>query len=143
MSVASYLPETAGGLVAAAAFRDDAAAAAALALIRSAGVRAQDLSVVALDRRRAGRLAGKEAWTPWKTRGGLLSRLRSRGVPSDVRRRYAGALRSGCVVLVAAADGQPVDTLAALFAQAGGDDIERWWQAPGPLFAPPELAGPF
>ena len=64
-------------------------------------------------------------------------------MPAEVKRRYPAALRAGATILVAAADGQPVDTLAALFAQAGGDAVERWWQAPGPLFAPPELAGPF
>ena len=43
MSVTSYLPEAAGGLVAAATFADEQKAADAIALLRSAGVRKQDL----------------------------------------------------------------------------------------------------
>ncbi|MDO8563171.1 MAG: hypothetical protein Q7S25_04940 [Candidatus Limnocylindria bacterium] len=143
MATASYLPDTAGGMVVAAAFIDDERALAGIALLRSAGVRLQDLSVVTADAARAARIAADQAWTPWKSSRGRLARLRPGGAPADVRKRYAHALRDGQVVLVAAADGQPPDTLAALLTQAGGMTIERWWQTPGPLFAPPELAGPF
>ena len=143
MTTASYLPEVAGGMVAAASFIDDTRALAAVALLRGAGVRIQDLSVVAADPARAARIAGEEAWTPWKSRGRLLARIRPGAIPAEIRRWYAHALRDGQVVVVAAADGQPPDTLAALLAQAGGMTVERWWQTPGPLFAPPELAGPF
>ncbi len=143
MATASYLPDIAGGMVAAAAFIDDERALVAVALLRGAGVRLQDLSVVTADATRAARIAADQAWTPWKSRARLLGRLRPGGIPADVRKRYAHALRDGQVVLVAAADGQPPDTLAALLAQAGGMTLERWWQPPGPLFAPPELAGPF
>ena len=143
MATESYLPETAGGMVAAASFIDDTRALAAVALLRSAGVRVQDLSVIAADPVRATRIAGADAWTPSKSRNRLLAKLRPGGIPADVRKRYAHALRDGQVVVVAAADGQPPDTLAALLAQAGGMTGERWWQTPGPLFAPPEQAGPF
>jgi len=46
-------------------------------------------------------------------------------------------------IVVAAAGGQPADTLAALLSRAGGRLVDQWWQAPADLFAPPELAGPF
>ena len=141
MATTSYLPEVAGGMVAGAAFGDEQAAAA-ITLLRAAGVRRQDLSVVAADSGRAKRLAGDVAWHPWKAKAGPLGMLTSR-VPTDLRHRYKGALRAGAVIIVAAAEGQPVDTLAALLAQAGGEVIERWWQGPCALFAPPELAGPF
>src|SRR5258708_10321614 len=64
-------------------------------------------------------------------------------VPRDVRARYRKALAEGNVVIVAAATGQPADTLAALLGQAGGALVDQWWQQPADLFAPPELAGPF
>jgi hypothetical protein len=65
------------------------------------------------------------------------------GVPKEIRRRYAKAIRSGEVVVVAAAGDQPPDTIAALMRQSRGDDVDMWWQGPTALFAPPELAGPF
>ncbi|MDE3112031.1 MAG: hypothetical protein KGN00_01760 [Chloroflexota bacterium] len=143
MAVSSYLSEEAGGVVVAASFPHQAAAREALELLRSSGVRWQDISIVARDRGLAERVAGKEAWTPYRN-DGLLSRLRPGGnVPADLRRRFAGALKRGAIVIAVAADGQPPDTLAALFAQAKAAATEQWWQDPASLFAPPELAGPF
>lgn len=144
MAVSSYLPDVAGGMVVACALADEAAAGAALDLLRSSGVRSQDISVVARDRVLAERVAADRAWTPSRGGNGLLGRLLGRPrLPADLRRRYADALGAGRIVVVVAADGQPPDTIAALFAQAKGERVERWWQAPADLFAPPELAGPF
>ncbi len=143
MAVSSYLSDVAGGVVVAASFPDEAAARAALDLLRSSGVRWQDISIVSRDRALADRVAGKDAWTPYRN-DGLLSRLRpGANVPSDLRRRFADELKGGALVIAAAADGQPPDTLAALFAQAKAARTAQWWQAPAALFAPPELAGPF
>jgi hypothetical protein len=72
-----------------------------------------------------------------------LQKLINGGVPKDVMTRYKKALRSGQVVVVAAAGDQPPDTIAALMRQARGDLTDMWWQQPTLLFAPPELAGPF
>jgi hypothetical protein len=146
VATASYLDEAAGGIVTAAAFEDDDAAVSAITLLRQSGVREQDISVIARDRRRAELVAGDRAWLPGKGWSGLLSRLLGRlngGVPRDVTSRYRKALRSGQIVVVVAAGGQPPDTIAALLKQARGDRIESWWQQPTQLFAPPELAGPF
>lgn len=144
MAVSSYLPDVAGGVVVACAFADEASAGAAVDLLRSSGVRHQDLSVVARDGRLARRVAGDRAWTPARNANGLLRRLLPGSrLPAEIRRRYRDALAAGRIVIVAAVDGQPADTIAALFAQAKGDRIEQWWQAPADLFAPPELAGPF
>lgn len=143
MATSSYLPDVAGGMVVASAFGDAAAASAAIDLLRSSGVRAQDISVVARDRAAAERLAGDRAWTPYR-RDGLLRRFLPGGtVPADVRRRYGDALRAGELVVIVAADGQPPDTIAALFGQARARRVEQWWQRPAALFAPPEQAGPF
>ena len=146
MATTSYLQEIAGGMVAAAAFEDDDAAVSALTLLRESGVHEQDISVIARDRRRAELIAGDRAWLPGKKWGGLQARLQTLingGVPRDVTRRYKKALRSGRIVIVAAAGDQPPDTIAALMKQAGGDLEDMWWQQPTLLFAPPELAGPF
>ena len=144
MAVSSYLPDVAGGVVVACAFADDASASVAIDLLRSSGVRQQDVSVIAGDRAVAERIAGDRAWTRARNAHGLLRRLLpSSRLPAELRRRYRDALAAGRIVLVAAVDGQPADTIAALFAQAKGDRIEQWWQAPADLFAPPELAGPF
>jgi hypothetical protein len=129
-------------MVVGSAFADETTASAALDLLRSSGVRQQDISVIAHDRVVAERLAGDRAWTPGR-RDGLLRRLLPAPLPSEVKERYRDALRSGKVVILAAADGQPPDTIAALFAQAQAERIETWWQPPADLFAPPELAGPF
>jgi hypothetical protein len=144
VAVSSYLRETAGGVVVACAFADEAAASSAIDLLRSSGVRHQDVSVIARDGGLAVRIAGDRAWTPARNSNGFLAKLLpGPRLPSDLRRRYGEALRAGRIVVIAAADGQPPDTIAALFAQAKGDRIEQWWQAPADLFAPPELAGPF
>ncbi len=143
MAVSSYLSDVAGGPVVASAFPDEASASAAVHLLRSSGVRQQDVSVVAGDGALAARIAGDRAWTPARSNGLLGRILPGRGVPAEVRRRYAGDLRARRIVIVVAADGQPPDTIAALFAQAHGDRVAQWWQRPGDLFAPPELAGPF
>jgi hypothetical protein len=143
---ASYLEEVAGGMVSAAAFEDDDAAVSAVKLLRDSGVREQDISVIAKDRRRAELVAGDRAWVPGKGWGGILSRLvrlLNGGIPREVRKRYGKALSSGQIVVVAAAGDQPPDTIAALLRQSRGDLVDEWWQAPTQLFAPPELAGPF
>ena len=141
----------AGGMVAAAAFDDDDAAVQAVTLLHESGVREQDISVLAADPQRAALIAGDRAWLPFKQWGGMrvmlakvLAKLTpGRGLPKEVRTRYGRALRSGQVVVVAAAGGQPPDTIAALFGQVRGEAVEQWWQSPCFLFAPPELAGPF
>lgn len=151
MATASYLEAMAGGMVAAAAFDDDDAAVQAVTLLRDSGVREQDISVVAADPERAALIAGDRAWVPFKKWGGMRIRLAKilakvtpgRGIPRDTRRRYGRALRAGKVVVIAAAGGQPPDTIAALFEQVRGESVEQWWQSPSFLFAPPELAGPF
>jgi len=143
---ASYLEEVAGGMVSAAAFEDDDAAVSAVQLLRDSGVREQDISVIAKDRRRAELVAGDRAWVPGKGWGGLIARLMrllNGGIPREVRKRYGKALSSGQIVVVAAAGDQPPDTIAALLRQSRGDLVDEWWQAPTQLFAPPELAGPF
>ncbi len=142
MAVGSYLPDVAGGMVVGASFPDERSAQAALDLLSSSGVRAQDISVIARDTTAADRIAGERAWTPERNVRGLARLVRGR-LPSTIRSRYGDAMQSGAIVLVVAADGQPSDTLAALLAQARADRIEQWWQEPAALFAPPELAGPF
>lgn len=145
MATTSYLTEAAGGMVTAAAFDDDDAAVSAIGLLRESGVREQDISVLARDRRRAELVAGDRAWVPGKGWRGMMSRLTllRGGVPKDVKERYAKAIRSGQIVIVVAAGDQPPDTIAALLRQARGDLVDMWWQKPTYLFAPPELAGPF
>jgi len=146
MATTSYLQEMAGGMVAAAAFEDDDAAVTAVTLLRESGVNEQDISVIARDRRRAELIAGDRAWLPGRGWTGMMARLQkliNGGIPKDVTARYKKALRSGQVVVVAAAGDQPPDTIAALMQQARGDLEDMWWQQPTLLFAPPELAGPF
>lgn len=146
MSVQSYLSEVAGGMVVGGVFDDDAAAGAALELLRSSGVRAQDVSVLARDPSRAEKLAAARAWTPARNASGppLLRKLMpGGGLPSEVKRRYGEPLRRGKIVILVAADGQPADTIAALLGQAKAAQVQQWWQSPAALFAPPELAGPF
>lgn len=145
MAVSSYLPDVAGGPVAAASFEDDASAAKALEILAGSDVLPQEISVIARDPARAGRVAGTRAWYPGKDDRGLaklIHRLTHR-LPRDVRLRYRAELDAGRIVIVAAAGGQPADTLAALLAKAGGRLVDQWWQAPADLFAPPQLAGPF
>jgi hypothetical protein len=147
MATTSYLEAVAGGMVAAAAFSDDDAAVQAVTLLSQSGVREQDISVLARNAQRAELVAGGRAWLPGKGWGGVRYRLRKLLpggiIPRDVRKRYGTALREGKIVVVAAAGGQPPDTIAALFHQARGEAVEQWWQKPAYIFAPPELAGPF
>jgi hypothetical protein len=147
MATTSYLDAVAGGMVAAAAFSDDDAAVQAVTLLSESGVREQDISVLARNAKRAELAAGGRAWLPGKGWGGLRYRLRKLLpggiIPRGVRKRYAHALDEGKIVVVAAAGGQPPDTIAALLNQSRGEAIEQWWQTPTYLFAPPELAGPF
>jgi len=145
VAVSSYLPDVAGGMVAAASFADDAAVQGALEILGSSDVRPEEISVIARDEARAARVAGDRAWYPGKDERGLaklLGRVRHR-LPRDVRQRYGKELDAGRIVVVAASGGQPSDTLAALLTRAGGTLVDQWWQAPADLFAPPELAGPF
>ena len=147
MATTSYLEAVSGGMVAAAAFSDDDAAVQAVTLLRDSGVREQDICVLARDAHRAELVAGGRAWLPGKSWGGMRYRLRKLLpggiIPRDVRKRYSTALSEGKIVILAAAGGQPPDTIAALFEQARGETVEQWWQQPTYLFAPPELAGPF
>lgn len=132
-------------MVAAGAFDDDDAAVSAIGLLRESGVREQDISVLARDRRRAELVAGDRAWLPGRGWRGMMNRLTllRGGLPKDVKERYAKPVRSGQIVIVVAAGDQPPDTIAALLRQARGDLVDMWWQKPTHLFAPPELAGPF
>jgi hypothetical protein len=145
VAVSSYLPDVAGGLVAAAAFSDDDAAVKALELLNASDVRPHELSVIARDPARAARIAGEKAWYPAKGAHGLARMLPhpGGGLPKPLRQRYRAELAAGNVVVVAAAGGQPADTLAALLTRAGGRLVDQWWQPPADLFAPPELGGPF
>jgi hypothetical protein len=145
VAVSSYLPDVAGGMVAAASYDDDAAAQKAIAILADSDVRPQEISVIARDPARAARIAGERAWYPGKDERGptkMLHRIAHR-LPKAVRERYRKELEAGHVVIVAAEGGQPADTLAALLARAGGRLVDQWWQTPADLFAPPELAGPF
>lgn len=145
MAVSSYLPDVAGGMVAAGSFADEAAAENAIAILSQSDVRPQEISVIAADPSRAARVAGDRAWYPGKDDRGaarIVHRIAHR-LPRAVRRRYRAELGSGRIVIVAAAGGQPSDTLAALLTRAGGSLVDQWWQEPAELFAPPELAGPF
>ncbi|MDP9320765.1 MAG: hypothetical protein M3P16_06695 [Chloroflexota bacterium] len=145
MAVSSYLQDVAGGMVAAASFADDAAAERALAILADSDVRPQEISVIARDPDRAARIAGERAWYPGKSDRGLgklLGRVVHR-LPRAVRERYRTELDAGRIVIMAAAGGQPAETLAALLSRAGGGLVDQWWQEPADLFAPPELAGPF
>jgi len=145
VAVSSYLPDVAGGMVAAASFADDAAAQNAIGILTESDVRPQEISVVARDASRAARVAGERAWYPGKDERGpsrMLHRLGHR-LPREVRQRYRAELAAGRIIVIAAAGGQPADTIAALLTRAGGRLVDQWWQEPADLFAPPELAGPF
>src|SRR5437588_12635273 len=104
-------------MVAAAAFEDDDAAVSALTLLRESGVHEQDISVIARDRRNAELIAGDRAWLPGKKWGCLQARLQTLingGVATEVTRPYKKALRSGQIVIVAAAGAPPPDPNGAL-----------------------------
>ena len=151
MATASYLEAVAGGMVTGAVFEDDDAAVQAVTLLIASGVREQDITVLAADPERAALIAGDRAWLPFKRWRGLrvlLAKVLARllpggGLPKEIRSRYGRDLRSGRIVVIAAAGGQPPDTIAALFEQARGEQVDQWWQSPTYLFAPPELGGPF
>lgn len=132
-------------MVAAGAFEDDDAAVSAVRLLRESGVQAEDISVIARNRRRAELIAGDRAWLPGKGWSGVMARLQRfrGGLPKEITGRYKKAIRSGQIVVVAVSGDQPPDTIAALMRQARGDLVDMWWQQPTLLFAPPELAGPF
>jgi len=122
VAVSSYLPDVAGGMVAAASFEDDATAQNAIGILADSDVRPQEISVIARYASRAARIAGERAWYPGKDERGpsrMLHRLAHR-LPRQVRQRYRAELAAGRVVIVAAAGGQPADTLAALLSRAGG-----------------------
>jgi phosphoribosylaminoimidazole carboxylase PurE protein len=83
-----------------------------------------------------------------ETLGGLgvsceVKVLSAHRTPDALREWVRGLEGRGVKVVIAAAGGQPSDTLAALLSRAGGGLVEQWWQTPADLFAPPELAGPF
>ncbi len=148
MAVSSYLPDVAGGMVAAASFASDDDARQAIEILTASDVLPQEISVITRDDARSSRIAGDKAWFPGKDVRGLVRlfrRIRLIGgrLPGDIRRRYGADLSGGGVLVVAAAGGQPADTLAALLTRAGGRLVDQWWQEPADLFAPPELAGPF
>ena len=145
MAVSSYLPDVAGGMVAAASFARDDDARQAIEILTASDVLPQEISVITRDDARSSRIAGDKAWYPGKDVRGLVRLFRriGGGLPGDIRRRYGADLAGGGVLVVAAAGGQPADTLAALLSRAGGRLVDQWWQPPADLFAPPELAGPF
>src|SRR5438034_10218249 len=113
----------AGGMVTAAAFEDDDAAVQAVTLLRESGVHEEDISVIARDRRRAALVAGDRAWLPgtgWKDVMARVGQMINGGVPRDVTRRYAKALRAGQIVSVVAAGDQAPETIDTLMRQARG-----------------------
>src|SRR5207249_3349686 len=118
----SYLPETDGALVAAGAFPDEASAIAAIKELRGLRLRRQDVTVLASDGDVARRVAAAgEAFTPRRPRLPLPFRS---GLPKEVRRRYGRALDAGSIIVVAASDGQPADTLATVLERvAKGQDV--------------------
>jgi hypothetical protein len=139
VAIQSYLPERAGGLVAAGAFASEEAAAAAVRMLRQVGMRWQDIVVLTKDARRAQRVARDNgAWTPRRT--GILPF--SPRIPRSIKRRYGGALSEGGVIVIVAEDGQKSDTLAAVLERAGAVKVMTWWQEPSGLFPPPEMGGP-
>ena len=133
MALNSYLPETDGALVAAGAFADEASAIAAVKAMRDLGLRRQDVTVLAADGDVAVRVAAASgAFTPRRPR-----------MPKEVRRRYGRALEAGSIVIVAASDGQPADTLATVLDRvAKGQDVGVWWQEPTSIFPPATEGGP-
>lgn len=141
MALNSYLPEEAGALVAAGAFADEASAIAAVRSLREVGLRWQDVTVLANDAAIARRVASDGgAWTPKRSRFPLPFRSR---LPKEVRTRYGRMLDRGRIVVVAASDGQPADTLATLLERvAKAEDVATWWQGPSDIFPPPEEGGP-
>ncbi len=122
MAVSSYLPDVAGGMVAAASFDDDAAAKQAVETLVASDVRPQEISVIARALERSARVAGEvAAWYPGKGAKGLarlLQRVLGR-LPKELRTRYAKELAAGKIVVVAAA-GRPVVADAGRSLRAAG-----------------------
>lgn len=142
MALQSYLPDRAGGEVAAAVFDRDETALVALRELTASGMRWQEVTVLAADRRRAKRIATEGgAWSP-----ALASRLPlvpfGPRLPREVRSRYGRALGRGALVIVVAEGVQKAETIAALFERAGGADVQTWWQGPTGIFPSPEEGGP-
>jgi len=137
----SYLPEEAGGLVAAAAFDDEAGAIGGVRALHDVGLRRQDVAVIAKDGARARHVATEAgAYAPRRSRV-MLPFLG--GLPKAVRIRYGKALDEGKIVVIAASDGQPADTLATVLERvAKGTNVGTWWQEPAGIFPPPEEGGP-
>jgi hypothetical protein len=137
----SYLPDEAGGLVAAGAFEDEAAAIAAVRALHDVGLRPLDISILANDVDQARRIAADAgAYAPRRSRFPLPFRG---GLPKEVRTRYGKAIDGGHIVIVAASDGQPADTLATVLDRvAKAKNVAVWWQEPSDIFAPPEQGGP-
>lgn len=140
MAVQSYLPERAGSAVAGAAFASDEDAVAAIRLLHNIGLRWQDVSVLAADADRAGTVARlADAWTPRRSKFSPPFRGRQ---PKSIRARYGGALDAGAIVVIAASNDQPEETIAAVLEGAKGADVMTWWQEPAGIFPPPEVGGP-
>ena len=90
MAVSSYLPDVAGGMVAAGSFADDAAAEKAISILAESDVRPEEISVIARDPARTARIAGAKTWYPGKDERGpakMLHRIAHR-LPKAVRQRY-------------------------------------------------------
>ncbi len=140
MAVQSYLEVRPGGMVAAGAFVTDQEAVAAVRALHEIGLRWQDLTVLAADADRAATVARVgEAWAAKRPAFSLLFRG---GLPKSIRSRYGRALDAGRIVLIAAANDQPEETVAAVLEQAKAADVQTWWQEPSDVFAPPEVGGP-
>lgn len=141
MALNSYLPEEAGGLVAAAAFNDEAGTIAAVRALHDVGLRWQDVAVLANDGEISQRVAkGAGAYAPRRSRFTLPF---LGGLPKEVRARYGKLLDGGKIVVIAASDGQPADTLATVLERvAKGSNVAVWWQEPAAIFPPPEEGGP-
>ncbi len=141
MALNSYLPEQAGGMVTAGTFANVAGAVAAARALHEVGLRRVDITVIANDREAARAVAETgEAWTPRGTRMPIPLRFR---LPRTVRQRYWKALDQGRILVIAAADGQPAQTLATLLERvAKAEEVSTWWQEPSDIFAPPEEGGP-
>lgn len=141
MAIQSYLEFRAGGEVAGGLFETNDSAVAAIRSLHEAGMRWQEIAVLADDHDRAELIAkagGAHAPPPPRLR--LLPCGARR--PRSIRRRFGKALARGGVLLLVAQDGQKVDTIATLLERAGAAEVATWWQEPSGLFAPPEEGGP-
>lgn len=140
MALNSYLPERAGGMVAAGLCEAEDAAVEAVRALRAVGLRLQDVTVLADDAARARRVADAGgAWAPKRPRLALPFR---RWLPPTIRSRYARPLAAGAFLVIGAADGQPHETLAAVLERAKASHVLTWWQEPAGIFAPAEEGGP-